>query len=319
MLKGALNRFKMIQVTGSLAFDYIMDFPGVFSDHIMANKIHKINLSFNVSSLEKQYGGTAGNIAYNLSLFKIPVEITGVAGSDFADYKQFLSKSGVETREITIKKNKLSSSAFILTDKSDNQIISFYPGVMADVKTLSIDKFSQLIVISPNNPELMFNLAKQAKKINLPFLSDPGMVIPSLTNTQLKELIFGAKILIGNDYEIDLIKSRLKLSENELLKQVDILIITLGPKGSIIQTKDQKINVAIAKPKQVLDPTGAGDAYRAGFLAGLFKGMKLKSCGQMGATASCYAIEKYGTTKHRFSSKEFSKRYQQNFKESISI
>ncbi len=309
----------MIQVTGSLAFDYIMDFPGKFSDHIMADKIHKINLSFNVSNLKKQYGGTAGNIGYNLSLLKVPVKITGVAGSDFADYKNFLKKSGVDTSEITIKKNKLSSSAFILTDLTDNQIISFYPGVMTDVKTLDVDKTTKLLVISPNNPSLMVYLSKEAKKLNLDFLSDPGMLIPSLNNLELKELIFGAKILIGNDYEMSLIKKRLNFSDQDLLNKVEILITTLGPNGSEIKTKNQMFKINPAKPKKVVDPTGAGDAYRAGFLAGFLNNFDLKTCGQMGSIASCYAVEIYGTTTHRFSLKEFSKRYQENFKESLQL
>lgn len=309
----------MIQVTGSLAFDYIMDFPGKFGDHIMPDKIHKLNLSFNVKTLKKQYGGTAGNIAYSLSLLKMPVGITGVAGNDFLEYKKFLEKSGVSVLEIDIKKDKLSSSAFILTDKTDNQITSFYPGVMEDVNTLPINKKAKFVVISPNNPKLMVSLAKECKKSKVPFLSDPGMLIPALTDTELKELIFGAQILIGNDYEIALIEKRLNLTDDQILENVNILITTLGHLGSIIKTKQETIKISPAKAKQVLDPTGAGDAYRAGFLAGLEKGFDLKVCGQMGSVASCFTVEKYGTTTHRFSLKEFEKRYQENFGSSIKL
>ena len=306
----------MITVTGSLAFDTIMDFPGKFSDHIMPDKIHQINLSFLVNKLSKQKGGTAGNIAYNLALLKIPVSIVGAAGSDFSEYGKFLQDAGVDISKIKVIQEESTSSAFIMTDKSDNQITAFYPGAMTQNSSLSIP-VSDLVVISPNDPAAMIKFVKECQKKNIPYMLDPGMQLPALSPEDLKNMINGTTILIGNDYEIALLKERLSLSESDILSQVKILITTLGEKGSIIQSGSQTIEVNPAKPNEVVDPTGAGDAYRAGFLAGYMKGLDLSVCGQMGSVVACFAIEKYGTTSHKFSMEEFSERYKENFREEL--
>ena len=275
----------MITVTGSLAYDTIMDFPGKFSDHIMPDKIHQINLSFLVNSLKKQKGGTAGNITYNLALFKMPVSIIGAVGVDFSEYARFLTDAGVDISRIKIIENNLTSSAFIMTDSADNQITAFHPGAMIENAKLSLVSsrwLTDFVVISPNNPEAMVNFARQCQDSNTPYMLDPGMQLPALSPEDLKNMISGATILIGNDYEITLLCNKLALSAVEgLLKQVKILITTLGEKGSIIQSPPGRWKIEAAKPKGVLDPTGAGDAYRAGFLAGYLKGLDLKVCGQM--------------------------------------
>lgn len=296
----------MILVTGSLAFDVIMDFPGKFADHIDPGKIHILNLSFLVDTLKKQKGGTAGNIAYNLALLKVPVSILGAAGEDFGQYQDFLKKAGVDTSQIKISQENLTSQAFIITDQADNQITAFYPGAMSENSKLSIN-LADFAVISPNDPPAMVNFAKQCQVLKIPYMFDPGMQLPRLTDQDLITGINGAKILIGNDYEIGLIKKRLKNIK------VGILITTLGEKGSVIQTPHETIQISPAKPKDVVDPTGAGDAYRAGFLAGYLQGKDLKTSGQMGSVAACYPIEKYGTTTHRFSMEEFQTRYKENY------
>lgn len=297
---------KNVLVTGSLAFDMIMDFPGKFADHIDTAKIHILNLSFLVDTLKKEKGGTAGNIAYNLALLKTPVSILGSAGEDFKEYQEFLKKAGVDTLQIKISPENLTSQAFIITDQADNQITAFYPGAMSENLKLSVEA-SDFAVISPNDPSAMVNFAKQCQNLKIPYMFDPGMQLPRLTDQDLVTGINGAKILIGNDYEIGLIKKRLKTVKT------DILITTLGEKGSIIQTKDKTIQIASAKPKEVADPTGAGDAYRAGFLAGYLQGKDLKVSGQMGSVAACYAVEKYGTTTHSFTPDEFKQRYKENY------
>ncbi len=308
----------MITITGSLAFDHIMDFPGKFSDHIMPDKIHQINLSFLVNTLKKQNGGTAGNIAYNLALLGSPVKVVGAVGSDFSDYKKFLEEAGVDVSGIKTVDDS-TSSAFIMTDSSDNQITGFYPGAMSENSFLSIEGMPDLVVISPNDPIAMVNFTSQCQKQNIAYMLDPGMQLPALDVEQLKIMVNGAIILIGNDYEIALLKERLTLSDSNLSSQVKILITTLGEKGSVIQSGSETIQIAPAKPAEVVDPTGAGDAYRAGFLAGLIKGKNLKTCGQMGAVAACFAIEKYGTTSHKFSVQEFSDRYKDNFGEELKL
>ena len=319
----------MITVTGSLAFDYIMDFPGKFSDHIMPDKIHQINLSFLVNKLSKQKGGTAGNIAYNLALFGQEVSIVGSVGSDFSEYSDILKNAGVDVSRIKIVEDS-TSSAYIMTDQSDNQITAFYPGAMSQNSTLNLISPSRsqnppgrwppdLVVISPNDPKAMVNFAKQAQDQNIPYMMDPGMQLPALDVEDLKSMVNGATILIGNDYEIALLKEKTGLSDQDLLTQVKILITTLGENGSVIQTKEQSIEIKAGKPIEVLDPTGAGDAYRAGFLAGYIKGLDLKTCGQMGSVTATFAIEKYGTTSHTFTKEEFAARYKENFMESLTI
>lgn len=310
----------MILVTGSLAFDYIMDFPGKFGDHIMPDKIHQINLSFLVNTLTKQQGGTAGNIAYNLALLKSPVSILGIVGTDFSEYEKFLKQSGVNTSNIKIAADKLSSTGFIMTDQNDNQITAYYPGAMSDASSLSLENIkSDLVVISPNDPEAMVKFSKECQEKKLDFMLDPGMQLPRLESEDLKKMLQGASILIGNDYEISLLCNKIQETSDQLLEKVKILITTLGAKGSIIQTKTEKIEVSAAKPKEVLDPTGAGDAYRAGFIAGFQKGLPLKICGQMGAIASCFCIEKYGTTSHSFTVQEFCERYRDNFGDELKL
>ncbi|MBI2338189.1 carbohydrate kinase family protein [Candidatus Daviesbacteria bacterium] len=310
----------MITVTGSLAFDHIMNFPGKFADHIMPDKIHQINLSFLVNTLSKQRGGTAGNIAYNLALLKTPVSIVSMAGVDFLEYARFLKDAGVDISLIKTIDNNLTSSCFIMTDKSDNQITAFYPGAMEYAQKLSLKGIkTDFAVISPNNPQAMINLTSDCQKQNIPYMLDPGMQLPALTAGNLESMLKGAEILIGNDYEIALLKEKLNLDEAKLLGQAKILITTLGEKGSIIQTKNQTIQIQPAKPGKVVDPTGAGDAYRAGFLAGHLKSLDLKVCGQMGSIASCYSVEKYGTTNHKFTVEEFCKRYQHNFEEELNL
>lgn len=313
---------KHILVTGSLAFDYIMDFPGVFSDHIMPDKIHQINLSFSVNTLKKHRGGTAGNIAYSLSLLKQSVTILSVAGEDFSEYLKFLENSHITTSHIKIIKDDTTASAFIMTDKNDNQITGFYPGAMAHAAESSLADLEQkpdFVIISPNDPKAIIKLSEECRELTIPFMVDIGMRLPSLTGEEIKKIIQKASILIGNDYEISLLQNKTKLSEKDLLNQVELVITTLGPNGSTIKTKDKTFTIKSAKPKNVIDPTGAGDAYRAGFMAGYSRGFDLKTCGQMGSLAAAYAIEKYGTQEHHFTLKEFQDRYVQNFSEMIEL
>lgn len=321
----------MITVTGSLAFDHIMDYQGKFSDHIMPDKIHTLNLSFLVNTLKKQRGGTAGNIAYNLALLKLPVAILATVGHDFWEYGEFLKDSGVDLSQIKIV-DSLTSSAFIMTDLGNNQITAFYAGAMNDAASLSIKKNNtELVVVSPNDPQAMVKFAKQCQDLHIPYMLDPGMQLPSLDPKDLRDMVNGATILIGNDYEVSLLKEKTGLNEQQLLSQVKILITTLGEKGSIIQSNDLsdspsrsqgppgRWSIPAAKPNEVVDPTGAGDAYRAGFLAGYLRGFDLKACGQMGAMAACYTVEKYGTTSHKFSIEEFCQRYRENFGEELPL
>lgn len=305
-----------ILVTGSLAFDYIMDYQGLFSNNIMPDKIHAINLSFLLNTLKKQRGGTAGNIAYNLALLQTNTAIFACAGNDFGEYGAFLKKQDIDTSNIQISKDKATASAFIMTDKADNQITGFYPGAMADAMHYSLKEIQEkptFIIISPNAPQAIIKLSEECREINVPFMVDIGMQLPSLTAPEIKKIIQQATILIANDYEIDLLKKKTDMSEKDLFDTVKIIITTLGPKGSVIKTKKETYTIKAAKIREVLDPTGAGDAYRAGFMAGYMRNFDLQTCGQMGSVASAYAIEKYGTQEHEFTLEEFKKRYLRSF------
>lgn len=306
----------MILVTGSLAFDYIMNFPGKFSDSILPEKIHILNVSFLVETLRKNFGGTAGNIAYTLALLDSPVSVLACAGNDFSEYEKFLNKAGVNTSKLRIIESEATASAFIMTDQADNQITGFYPGAMKASKILSV-KEADLVVVSPDDPEAMIKHVGECQKLKIKYLFDPGMQLPRLTDEDLKVGLAGAEILIGNDYEVNLIKSRLWMEDTDLLEQVKIVITTMGEKGAEIKSREGKVVISAAKPNSVSDPTGAGDAFRAGFLAGYMRNFGLKTCGQMGAVASCYTVEKYGTTTHEFTLPEFCKRYEENYGEKL--
>ena len=293
-----------VVVTGSLSFDYIMDFSGRFADRIMPDKIHKISLSFLVDTLNKQFGGTSVNQAYTLKLLGIEPTIVTAAGNDSEDYFTHLKKHKISTGGITVFYDEPCSSYHVVTDSEDNQIGSFYIGASRYNKRLTIPKNADFVIIGPTDPKAMIRYVRECKGIK--YLYDPAFQIDHFTTAELQQAIAGAEILIGNDYEIALIKRRVTIA-------VPVLVTTLGSKGSIIETKKESIYVKPAKPKNVSDPTGAGDAYRAGFLAGYLRGLSLQVCGQMGSVAAAYTVEKYGTQTHTFTRKQFIARYKENF------
>lgn len=314
------NRKTTVVVTGTLGFDYIMDFPGKFADRIMPDKIHKISLSFLADTLKKQFGGTAGNIAYTLKLLGFEPKIIALAGNDFEPYRKFLQNHGIDTSGILIKKDVATSSYFVITDKDDNQIGSFYLGASKYAKNLSVINKGpkpDFVVLAPAEPKAMKKYVLECRKYRLPYLYDPAFQIGAFTPDDLMQGISGAKILIGNDYEISLIEDKLKINHFELLELCPIVITTLGAKGSIIERVGKKILIPSAKPKKIVDPTGAGDAYRGGFLAGYLRRFDLKTCGKMGAVAAAYTVEKYGTITHIFNKGEFAKRYGKDFSEKL--
>lgn len=309
----------MIYVTGSLAFDYIMDFPGKISDQIVSGKIHNISLSFLVDKLQEERGGTAGNIAYSLSLFNIKCEILASAGKDFSSYGKFLKKNGVNTKYINIVKNDYTARAYIITDVKDNQITGFYPGALRNDHTLSLpnlDPDTDFVVVAPTNEKAMANYVNTCTKNKVPFMFDPGMQLPRLSSKDLGKGIEYARILIGNDYEIALVKKKLKIKILKPMKN-QIIVTTLGEKGCKVESGNKSEDITSVKSWGVLDPTGAGDAFRAGFLAGYIHGFDLITCGRIGNLSAVYAIEKYGTTNHKFTVGEFKKRYKENYKDEL--
>lgn len=308
----------MLIVTGSLAYDYIMDFPGKFADHILPDQLHKINLSFMVNKFAKRRGGTAGNVSYTLALLQTPQLLFSVAGKDFDEYSLTFAKLGIETKHVKINKEIHTATGFAMTDKSDNQIWGFFNGAIADASKLqlkTVAKKNDFVLIGPNGVEGTMNMVKQCSKLQIPYLFDPGFTLTQINNEDLTFGVKNAHSIIGNDYEINLIKER--VASFEAITKEKTVITTLGEKGAVIEKQDKKITIKPAKPIQVVDPTGAGDAWRGGFLAGLDRGYDLHVCGQMGAVAAVYAVEHYGTQEHHYTKSQFTKRYKETYNETL--
>jgi len=308
-----------IGIIGSLAYDRIMDFPGLFKDHILPEKIHVLNVSFCATNFREGFGGCAGNIAYNLKLLGEEPVIISQAGSDFAKYKKWLKKHKISWKNVKIYRDDLTASAYIICDQNDNQITGFYPGAMQKKSGLKreILKNVDYLIVSPGNKDDMVKAVKLAKSLKLPYIYDFGQQITSLSKKELREGVLGAKVVIANDYEIELMLRKSGLTKKQILAKIDILITTLGPKGSLFEVKERKIKIPIAKPKNTSDPTGAGDAFRAGLLKGLSKGYPLEKTGRLAALVSVYTVEKYGTQTHQFTWTSLAKRYKDNFKEKL--
>ena len=309
-------------VTGSLGYDYIMNFPGRFVDRIMPDKLHQISLSFLADKLTKNIGGTAGNLAYTLKLLGAEPYIVATVGSDFEEYRQFLSKHRITVDGIRVIRNEPCGSYHVITDKDDNQIGAFYTGATKYNKGLSIEQSEKptFVVIGPNDPEAMKKYVTECRKLGYRYLYDPAFQIGNFTPEELRYAIEGAELLIGNDYEVALIEQKLGVTHEDLIMMgPKAIITTLGAKGSIIETRFDAIHVKAAKPKNVSDPTGAGDAYRGGFLAGYVRGLPLEVCAQMGSVAAVYTVEKYGTVTHHYTKGEFIKRYKENYGTTVTL
>ncbi len=310
----------LVVVSGSLAYDQIMDFPGSFADHILPNQIHNLNISFFLSGWKQSFGGTAGNIAYNLSLLKEKPVILGVVGFDFLSYRAWLKKCNIDISRVKAVASDKTANAYIITDQKDNQIAAFYPGPRpknyARESAQKLKKIN-LAIIAPDDKARMMDYVAVYKKNHVPYIFDPGQALIAFSAPELKKAVSGAKVLIGNDYEIKLMSDKLKVSLDKLVSLVDILIITKGGDGSEIYQGPEKIVIKPAKAKNTSDPTGAGDAYRAGLIKGLINGYNLKTCGQLAALTAVYTVEKFGTQTHKFSLAEFKKRYQDNFGERL--
>lgn len=304
----------MIIVTGTIAYDYIMDFPGLFSDHILPKHIHNINLSFIVNKFGKRRGGTAGNVSYTLGLLNTSHLLFSYAGKDFGEYKKAFTKLGINLTGVTIDKKNYTSTGFAMTDKTNNQIWGYFYGASENIVKLNINTVAtknDFVLIGPSGAAGSMSLVKQCIKRTIPYMFDPGFILTQITDKELAEGITHATYLIGNDYEINLIASRVK-SFSKITRE-KIIITTLGNKGSVIDMKGEKQYIQAAPVKSVIDPTGAGDAWRGGFLAGIQRGFSLKIAAQMGSIASAYTIEEYGTQEHLYSRENFCNRYRQTY------
>ncbi len=301
-----------IIVNGSLAYDRIMDFPGKFSDHILAEKIHTINVCFQVNGMKEKFGGTAGNIAYALSLMGETPVICAAIGHDYHRYFERLGSMGLTTENIRRVDDEATASAYITTDLADNQITGFNPGAMKYPSSLDFDKLDPketLVIVSPGNLEDMLNYPRQCKASGIDYIFDPGQSLPVLNAGDLVEAMQGCRILICNDYELDLILNKTGLKREDLLRLARTVIVTRGEQGSVVSTAGKgEIEIPVARAKKVVDPTGAGDAYRGGLISGLVRGLDIEHCARMGGACASFAVECYGTQEYKFNPAEFARR-----------
>lgn len=309
-----------ILISGSLAYDFVMDFPDSFRNHILPEQIHILNVCFVVDQLKKNFGGTAGNIAYTIKLLNGEPIIFSPLGSDGQEYLDYLKKLGLKTDFISIVKDKFTASAHITTDKEDNQLTAFYNGALSEAVKLSFNDYKDkidMVLISPTQKEAMIRHAKECYEKRIPFCFDPGQQVTAFSAQELTMIIGQASFLIGNDYEIKLLQDKTGWGMKEFLSSTKAVITTFGEKGSIISTTEGIVEVGICPARSVDDPTGAGDAYRAGFFSAYVHGKDLQTCGQMGAAAAAYAVENYGTQNHHFTLEEFKQRYQNTFQDDL--
>jgi adenosine kinase len=304
----------MIIITGSIAYDYILDFPGKYSDHILPDQIHKLNLSFIATKFDKKYGGTAANAAYCLGLLKTPNKLFSSAGKDFIEYKNHLKKNGVDCSAVQVDKEKYTALGFAITDKTDNQIWGYFYGAADNNKNLILKNVANkgdLVLVGPTGADATMRMVKQCVELKIDYMFDPGFILTDVTPDQLRLGIKRAKYIIGNDYEIESIRQR--VNDWKTYFKDKVVITTLGKEGAVIETPKEKITIKPAVVKKVIDPTGAGDAWRGGFLAGLDRGFDLKTCGQMGSLAASFAVEVYGTQEYSYTLSDFQNRYRQTF------
>jgi adenosine kinase len=304
-----------IVVTGSIAYDYLMSFPGKFTEHFLPEHFHRVSLSFLVDTMDKRRGGCAPNIAYTLALLGERPLLMATAGEDFGEYRAWLEAAGVDTSHVAQIAGKFTASFFCSTDQANNQIASFYTGAMADAGQLSFRsvKDLDLAIIAPNDPGAMVQYAGECRALGVRYIFDPGQQCARMSGDELAEGVVGADVVICNDYEFELLKQKTGLQEADILDRSEALIVTRGENGSTVMTRESRSDVPAIEPRRIVDPTGVGDAYRGGLMKGLALGLPYAVCAQMGTVAATYALEHLGGQSHAYSWDEFRERYEESF------
>lgn len=307
-----------IILTGSIAYDYLMTFPGYFKEQILPEHLELISLSFLVDEMTKQPGGIAANIAYTLGLLCETPRLVGTAGEDFSDYRRALDEAGVDTSSVRIINGKFTASFFVTTDLSNAQIASFYAGAMADAAQISMKDLGltsdDIVMVSANAPDAMIKYALECQELGIPYIFDPSQQVARMDGDSLKEGLLGAKALFVNEYEFELLQKKCEMTAEDLVNTVDFAVVTLGEHGSRIFAGGKLLGeVPVVPPREILDPTGVGDAYRGGFLKGYVAGFDLLLCAQMGALAATYCLEEMGTQSHCYLTNDFVTRFRTIF------
>jgi adenosine kinase len=301
-------------VTGSIAFDYLMSFPGKFTEHLLPEHMHRVSLSFLVDTMDKRRGGCAPNIAYTLALLGERPLVMATAGQDFGDYRAWMEAAGIDTTYVKMVPDRFTASFFCSTDQASNQIASFYTGAMANAGELSFRtipglKGDGLVIISPNDPDAMVQYAQECSTLGIRYIWDPGQQCARMDGTQHGEGISGAFMVIVNDYEFELLRQKTGMSEKDVQNEVDVLVITRGEKGCSVFADGVQKDVPAVPPVRIEDPTGVGDAFRGGFMKGLATNASYEECARLGSVAATYALEHLGGTSHAYSVDEFKARY----------
>ncbi len=302
-------------ICGSVAFDTIMVFEDRFKNHILPDKIHMLNVSFLVPQMRREYGGCAGNIAYNLKLLGDTGYPMATVGRDAGLYLQWMSDNGVPTDHVQVIESEHTAQGFVTTDLDDNQIWAFHPGAMQQSHLKQVSEASDITVgiVAPDGREGMLRHAEQFAAAGIPFIFDPGQGLPLFDAENLKAFITQATWLAVNDYEWQVVQQRTGWNEMQVLQHVQALVVTRGHEGSVIHTRERQFVIPTAKPQAVVDPTGCGDAYRAGLLHGLLHGRDWETTGRIASLLGALKIESRGTQNHRFTAAEFATRYHENF------
>jgi len=305
-----------ILLTGSVAYDYLMTFPGYFKEQILPERLASISLSFLVDSMSKQRGGVAPNIAYTMALLGERPHVMATVGEDFEEYRAWLEAKGVDTALMCVVPGLFTASFFATTDRASAQIATFYPGAMGQASTQSVKDLSfvpDLVIVSPNAPDAMMKFPAECRELGYRYLYDPSQQVLRLEGSELARDMEGAHFLFCNDYEFGLISKKTGWSLDQVLKHVNILVITRGKDGADLYSGEDSVHIPTVPEDQIVDPTGVGDAFRGGFLAGYSRGYDWKLCGEIGSLAAVYCLEQRGPQSHGYTRKQFVDRFRKHF------